>query len=433
MFRQIDTAIHAFKIFIKMTHCVGDRCTIGTFNDNLSLVQELEPEKANLGDCLNDVEAYGGTRLYDSLCDAVDYLHEHGDSSRSWFIFALTYNNDNRSTRSAEECKMHIFTKYANKINRNYIFVISVGRDINSAELDSMEIKKCLYHIHVKSSARLENDLLWRVGLGEIVANRTSAMDYVVLVNNSTSMGVLKPLKQQSTHSGTTQESQSSAQDSYVVQPANAGVPLINSEQKPMQRALESSEADSKPPVLCNPALVAPPVPQSSRVTIRMREFLNRDLHADDRQIFREFAVKNYPNIPNSWKEDDIVFLVLVESRGRSIVGLLVMLHILSEFHEGYHNDRAFALSPVDRVHIRLMVVDKEFRGHGLGTRMLAYVAGKYRDRVVTLNVTFDRMDLLNFYYDKGYVKFEEFSTKHKVIVFSLVHLKLLASMPFPG
>ena len=423
MFRQIDTAVQAFKTFIKMAHCVGDRCAIGTFNDDLSFVQELEPEKANLGNCLDDVETYGGTRLYDSLCDVVDYLHEHGDSSRSWFIFALTYNNDDRSARSANECRMHIIAKYANKTSRNYIFVISVGKDVNSAELDSIEIKKCLYHVHVKSSARLENDLLWRVCLGEIVANRTSTIDYVIIVNNSASMGVLKPLRQQSTHSGTTQESKSSAQDSYVVQPASARVPLINPYRKSMQGELELSEAESKPP----PARPAPPVlpaTQSSRVTIRMREFLNRDLHSSDKQIFREFAVKNYPNIPNSWEEDNIVFLVLVESRGRSIVGLLVMLPILFESHEGYHSER---------VHVRLMAVDKEYRKHGLGTRMLAHVAGKYPDRVITLNIAFDRMDLLNFYYDKGYVKFEEFSTRHKVIVFSLVHTKLLATVPFPG
>ena len=171
------------------------------------------------------------------------------------------------------------------------------------------------------------------------------------------------------------------------------------------------------------PVPLAPSTPASSRVTIRMREFLNRDLHPSDRQVFREFAVKNYPNIPNSWEEEEIEFLVLVESAARSIVGLLVMLPILSEYHEGYNDGR---------VHVRLMVVSKEYRKHGLGTKMLTYVAGKYRNKTVTLNVTFDRLDLLNFYYDKGYVKFEEFSTKHKVIVFSLVHLKLLATIPFP-
>ena len=411
MFRQIDFATQALKVFIKMTHCVGDRCTMGTFNDDLLWVQELESGKANLGDCLNNIETHGGTRLYDSLCDAVDYLHERGDSLRSWFIFALTYNSDNKSIRSAKECKDYISAKYAN-IKNNYIFVISVGKNVDNTELDSMEIKNCLYHVHVKSSLVLENDLLWRISLGEIVSNRTSAMDYITLVNNSASMGVLKPLKQHpsagakassETTSGTTQvpqvpqvlqSSQNSAQESYA--------------------AFAEREVESKPPP-------APPVssglsPRRQGITIRMRQFFNNNLHPSDKQIFREFAVKNYPNIPNSWEEDDIEFLVLVESGAKSIVGLLVMLP--------YENGR---------VHIRLMVVEKEFRGHGLGTRMLAYVAGKYRDRIVTLNVAFDRLDLLNFYYDKKYVKFEEFSTKHKVICFSLVHLKLLATMPFPG
>ena len=46
------------------------------------------------------------------------------------------------------------------------------------------------------------------------------------------------------------------------------------------------------------------------------------------------------------------------------------------------------------RLHIRLMVVNEEYRKHGLGTKMLTYVAGKYRNRTVTLNVTFDRIGL---------------------------------------
>lgn len=404
MFRQIDFATQALRVFIKMTHCVGDRCTIGTFNDDLLWVQELEFEKENLENCLDNVDAYGGTRLYDSLCDAVDYLCEHGDSLRSWFIFALTYNSDNKSIRSAKECKNYISAKYAN-IKNHYIFVISVGKNVDNTELDSMEIKDSLYHVHVKSSLALENDLLWRISLGEIVSNRTSAMDYITLVNNSASMGVIKQHPSPSdTTSGTTQvpqvpqSSQNSAQESYA---AFAQSP--------------KREVESKPPP-APPVSSGPPEPRRQGITIRMRQFFNKDLHPSDKQIFKEFAVKNYPNIPNSWEEDDIEFLVLVESGARSIVGLLVMLP--------YENGR---------VHLRLMVVDKEFRGHGLGTRMLAYVAGKYRDRVVTLNVAFDRLDLLNFYYDKGYVKFEEFSTKHKVICFSLVHLKLLATMPFPG
>ena len=424
MFRQIYFATQALKVFIKMTHCVGDRCTVGTFNDDLSWVQELESGKENLENCLDNVEAHGGTRLYDSLCDAVDYLCEHGDRLHSWFIFAMTYNSDDKSIRSAKECKNYISEKYAN-IKNHYIFVISVGKNVNNTELDSMEIKNCLYHVHVKSSLVLENDLLWRISLGEIVSNRTSAMDYITLVNNSASMGVLKPLKQHPSAglgakagAQTKASSETTSGTTQVPQVLQVPQSSQNSAQESYTARSPEREVESRPP----PAPPVPPVssglpePRRQGITIRMRQFFNNDLHPSDKQIFREFAVKNYPNIPNSWEEDDIEFLVLVESGARSIVGLLVMLP--------YENGR---------VHLRLMVVDKEFRGHGLGTRMLAYVAGKYRDRVVTLNVAFDRLDLLNFYYDKGYVKFEEFSTKHKVICFSLVHLKLLATMPFPG
>ena len=424
MFRQLDVALQAFKAFIKMTHCPGDRGAIGIFNDSLSWacalspadrVQELESGKAGLGNCLDDIEASGGTRLYDSMCDAVDLLNEYGDGSRPWYIFALTYNDDDKSIRSAKECGKHIFDNYASRSNKCCIIVISVGKDVNRDELNGIEINECLYHVHVKSSAQLENTMLWKISFGNILGDRNYEIDYVALVNNSASMGILRHPKQQLVPITSFGERVPMTSGSSM----QSGTASARSRQKP-----ESSDAESMPPLALpapsvQPAPLAPstpPAPPSSRVTIRMREFINRDLHPSDRQIFREFAAKNYPNIPNSWEEEDIEFLVLVESAARSIVGLLVML----PYYDG-------------RVHIRLMVVNEEYRKHGLGTKMLTYVAGKYRNRTVTLNVAFDRLDLLNFYYDKGYVKFEEFSTKHKVICFSLVHLKLLATMQFPG
>ena len=478
MFRQVDVALQAFKAFVKMTHCPGDRGAMGTFNDSLLWVQELESGKAGLGNCLDDIETSGGTRLYDSLCDAVDYLNEHGDGSRPWYIFALTYNNDDKSTRSAKECGKYIFENYASRNNKCCVVVISVGKDVSCDELNGIEIDKCLYHVHVRSSAQLEDSMLWKISFGNIIGDRNYEMDYVALVNNSASMGILRYPKQQlvpMTSSGPG-EGSSSMQSSGTTS-AHSGPALARARLHPVGGAQgkspspssllssdnsraqgsressrneshssaprrqdsgqkpESSDAESRPlpapyvqPVPLAPSTQSapsvPPAQQNSRVTIRMRMFTNKNLHPSDRQIFREFAVKNYPNIPNSW-EEEIEFLVLVESAAKSIVGLLVMLP--------YDDGRAFALSPAEKVHIRLMVVSEEYRKHGLGTKMLSYVAGKYRNRTVTLNVTFDRLDLLNFYYDKGYVKFEEFSTEHKVIVFSLIHLKLLATMPFPG
>ena len=477
MFRQVDVALQAFKAFIKMTHCPGDRGAVGIFNDSLSWVQELESGKAGLGNCLDDIETSGGTRLYDSLCDAVDYLNEYGDGSRPWYIFALTYSNDDKSTRSAKECGKYIFENYASRNNKCCVVVISVGKDVSRDELNSIEIDKCLYHVHVKSSAQLEDSMLWKISFGNIIGDRNYEMDYVALVNNSASMGILRHPKQQqlvpttlsagegsgSMQSGTTSAHSVPASARTRLYPSPSSLERSRAQESQESSRYESqnsascrrqkpenSDAESRPPPAqplpsVQPPLApsTPPVPPSSpsaglgakapfgraplragtrakegtsRVTIRMREFINRDLHSSDRQIFREFAVKNYPNIPNSWEEENIEFLVLVESAAKSIVGLLVML----PYDDG-------------RIHVRLMVVSEEYRKHGLGTKMLTYVAGKYRNRIVTLNVTFDRLDLLNFYYDKGYVKFEEFSTEHKVIVFSLVHLKLLATMPFPG
>ena len=149
---------------------------------------------------------------------------------------------------------------------------------------------------------------------------------------------------------------------------------------------------------------------------IRLREFYNNDLHPNDRQIFREFASDNYPGINNRWKEENIEYLVLVDSYTRCIVGLLVMLP-----YDG------------DKIHIRLIVVDKEYRKRGLGTLMLRHVAEKYLKKKITLNVALDRLDLVNFYSGKGYAKIEEVSFKHKVIVFSIIHVNLFAGLPLPA
>ena len=382
MFRQVNVALDAFKAFIKMTHCPGDRGAIGTFNDSLSWVQELESGKAGLGNCLDDIDTFGGTRLHDSLCDAVDYLNEYGDGLRPWYIFALTYNNDDRSTRSAKECGKYIFENYASRSNKCCVVVISVGKDVCCEELNGIEIDKCLYHVHVRSSAQLEDSMLWKISFGNIIGDRNYEMDYVALVNNSASMGILRHPKQLSSGLGQNQgEGSGSRHYSELVPPAQprgttsapsgptpanmclsspvgraplcfcpeprrqgagtrakegtshaqrscpelrrrgalavaepTGESLHDESQDSVQDSYmtqrpESSDAESRPqPVSPVPParLVPPTLPASllarlrapARVTIRMREFTNKDLHPSDRQIFREFAVKKLSEHP---------------------------------------------------------------------------------------------------------------------------------------
>lgn len=162
--------------------------------------------------------------------------------------------------------------------------------------------------------------------------------------------------------------------------------------------------------------LQAPGVTEPKGLDVRVREFSNRLLHPGDRQIFREFAQKNYyRNLLTNWDEEDIEYLVLVEQSKRSIVGLLVM-----------------ALYDTGEVHIRLMVVDEEHRGRGLGTQMLTHVAVKHAGRKVTLNVDFDKPELLKFYAIKGYATLEDLSTEHRVLMLTLNHAGLIAKIPLP-
>lgn len=410
MFCQIEQAL---KTFSSMVHCKNDRCSVSTFNDSIAYLQKLKYDV----DCWHNIDGHGGTRLYDSICDVVDHLCNDGDSSRCWFIFVITYNDDNRSIRSADECREYVMTKYAGRAGKRHVFIVSVGKNADCAKLDSLKVDDCLYHIHAKSPAKLEHDLLWKVCFGGLVAERTSAMDYVILVENSALPTGLPVRREPCVSPVPTQPvsllATSPASHAIVPSPAWPAPSVL-----PPMSTLAVRPVPPLPPTLAmRPVVRAPlrtstpvmqPAKKSTPTTIRMREFVNEQLHPSDRQIFREFATANYPNIPTVWDEDNILFLVLVESKARSIVGLLVMLPC---------DDR--------RVHIRLMAVNEEYRKHGFGTRMLKYVSDKYRDRTVTLNVAFDRLDLLNFYYDKGYVEFMEFSTKHKVIVFILVHHKL--------
>lgn len=147
-----------------------------------------------------------------------------------------------------------------------------------------------------------------------------------------------------------------------------------------------------------------------------MYRMSNDTIHPSDRQIFRDFALQNYPTIATRWEEDEIEFLVLVESEGKSIVGLLVM--------DQYDTDR---------VHIKLMVVDRMYRMTGLGTKMLTYVAKRYMNKRITLNVDFSKPELLGFYCVKGYAKLDDVSIEHKVFMLSLNHVNLIAKVPLPA
>jgi GNAT superfamily N-acetyltransferase len=417
MDRKIDLAVRAVKGFINVTHCDNrDSCSVGVFNDTILWVSRLASRKAEIKDCLDllavnaDTEPAGtplrqprqslgapiynpvrrdkysgGTRLYDSLCDSADYLLEHGDKSRPWIVVAVTHESDNKSTRSADECRNYILERFDKRRNSS-VFIISVGKDTDRNELQRIAEQGCLHHIPVTSFSRLENALM-SISFGEI-GSIQSAIDHVIIINASPSMGLPEP----------TQDPSIGTPSRLVVQKSRLGVPV-----RTRDPDSESLLTQSKQPS------------RAGGLGVMIREFSNSDLHPDDRQIFREFASENYPGVNNSWEEGGIEFLVLVGSRMRRIVGLLVMLP-----YDG------------DKIHIRLMAVDKECRKLGLGSMMLTHVAAKYPNKKVTLNIAYDRLDLLEFYCDKGLAKLEGVSTKHKVLMLYLDHLSIFAKMPLP-
>lgn len=401
---KMNCAVRAIKGFVNVTHCDSrDSCSVGVFNDTLLWVSRLSSSKADIKNCLDLLAAnvstrcFGGTRIYDSLCDSADYLLEHGDRSRPWIIVAVTHEGDNRSTRSANECKSYISAEFGKRHN-SFIYIISVGKNADRNELEQIAEQGCLHHIPVTSFSRLENALM-SISFGKI-GSIQSAIDYVIIINASSSMGLPESAHDPGTESKLAVPKQSFGHVQVPLRPpSRLGIPVpkLTQGKKPSKANVPERDQNFVP------------------VNVRVREFSNSDLHPDDRQIFREFALENYPGINNNWEEESIEFLVLVESRMGRIVGLLVMLP-----YDG------------DKVHIRLMAVDKEYRKRGLGSRMLTHVAAKYHNKKVTLNVAYDRLDLLEFYCDKGLAKLEDVSTKHKVLMLYLDHLSIFSNMPLP-
>ena len=136
------------------------------------------------------------------------------------------------------------------------------------------------------------------------------------------------------------------------------------------------------------------------------------------------FLDKFYP-VQLPWSENNMVILVCIEHnifRGRSdeitgkrIVGVCAMVH-----HD------------IGKVHVYALAVADDLRRKGWGTEMLKRVSIMYPTHEITVSVTFDEANLLNFYTRKGYARPKEINTELGTIVLSLVQLKLIADVPLP-
>ena len=433
--RLIDNVVQNLKHFISITHCNGeDRGHVGKFNKRLTWLEQSQLRTEPLLCCLDNLEVANGARLYDSLCDAIDHVCACGDKSRPWFVFAVTHSNDSTSQRSAWGCRQHVLAS-ASRGNLSVI-LISIGNSIITDELDGIAAGTCMRHIHIRSAKKLENTLVWSASINS-TGGLLSAMDYAVIVDTSAYMGmpvsVAAPAPSQPTRKLPPLYPRTVASDPVAAasshSSSNQPLSAIREESSSIEsqipaglllaaRAYENSlheESSSSPPSLSLGAKLSASSEPSDQ-GVRIRELSNRLLHPGDKEIFREFAQENYfRNLLTQWDEEEIEYLVMVEPIKSAIVGLLVMIPY-----------------DTDKVHIRLMVVDEEHRRHGLGTQMLTHVAASHAGKKVTLNVDFDKPELLGFYVIKGYARLEDVSMEHRVLMLTLNHAGLLAKIPLP-
>ena len=145
---------------------------------------------------------------------------------------------------------------------------------------------------------------------------------------------------------------------------------------------------------------------------IQLREF-DIDISPYYRHEFMVFANETYSTIQKVWIHEDIEFTAFIESGTWRVIGLLVAVPNFG----------------IRQVHIRFLAVAKDYRGKGLGTRLLAHIASKYRRLEITLNIELNRLDLLDYYCKKGYAVQREIIKEQNIMVLSLVHLNVLAKI----
>ena len=145
---------------------------------------------------------------------------------------------------------------------------------------------------------------------------------------------------------------------------------------------------------------------------IQLREF-DIDINPYYRHEFMEFAEETYSTIQKVWIHEDIEFTAFIESGTWRVIGLLVAVPNFG----------------IRQVHIRFLAVAEDYRHMGLGTKLLALIANKYRRLEITLNIELDRLDLLDFYCKKSYAVQKEVVKEQNIMILSLVHINVLAKI----
>ena len=138
----------------------------------------------------------------------------------------------------------------------------------------------------------------------------------------------------------------------------------------------------------------------------------------------QHFLDRYYP-IQLDWTDERLECMVLVEHNvfhgrsmtvsGQRIVGVSGMV-----CHD------------TNKVHVYVLAIIKDMQRQGLGTRLLKQIALTYPTSEVTISVAFEEAHLIDFYCRRGYATQKEINVQLKVIVLSLVQLKLLHDVPLP-
>jgi Mg-chelatase subunit ChlD len=140
---KIEYAVSAPREFIRLLHQEGtDRGMICTFGNTFRVEQAFTSTEAVLDRSLAAVadgvrrSSGEGTRMYDSMADAVEVFWQHADRSRPWVMITVTDGMDNRSLKyNGNPVAVGAFL--AERFNyepTNYLFLIGVG---NGREIDT--------------------------------------------------------------------------------------------------------------------------------------------------------------------------------------------------------------------------------------------------------------------------------------------------------
>ncbi|CAG8505445.1 3073_t:CDS:2 [Diversispora eburnea] len=156
---KLSCAIKASKELVTNLHRDGlDRGCIATFNNSMVIRQSFTENESSLHRSLEALRniASGGTCLYDSMYDLITgTFRRKGDVTRPWVMIVVTDGNDISSTRSLYKCAEEIYSKFTRE-SSNYLFLVGVGDDVKSDNMEIMAKKGNFTYVPVKDFYLLE-------------------------------------------------------------------------------------------------------------------------------------------------------------------------------------------------------------------------------------------------------------------------------------